>query len=94
MAAPRYIRNRSQASASCWWVTLPNGRRVPEHVVTPNEGGWFDVLSSRSGETYRVSTDGECSRTDGTKCPGFATRHTCSHLEAVLAHARKVLGKE
>lgn len=58
------------------------------HQVEPNEGGWFDVTSGRSGELYRVyAVDGSCT------CPAGERRLPCSHVVAVRAFAERVLAE-
>jgi hypothetical protein len=58
-------------------------------MVLPNEGGWFDVKSGHPGPErwYKVDTDGNCT------CDAFADWQKCSHLEAVLEYARRVMGE-
>jgi len=55
------------------------------HKVEPNEGGWFDVTSARSGETYRVYTDGRCT------CDAGKHDQPCTHVVAVREFAEAVL---
>lgn len=89
----RHITRRADSQPSTYWMQQADGTRVPEHVVTPDERGWFNVLSNHSGLMYRVDTDGQCRRASGEACPRFNNAGTCSHLAAVLEHARRVLGR-
>lgn len=73
----RYARSRREVSELCF--RGPGNR--PEHTITPNAGGWFDVLSGRSGEVHRVSTEGKCT------CTGYGYYGRCSHVKAVLEYA-------
>lgn len=74
----KVVTRRADVSPHCY--ALPHN-----HMVSPNEGGWFDVKSGHSGKQYRVDTDGNCD------CPAYAEWHHCSHQEAVLKYARRVL---
>ena len=68
-----------------------------QHMVEPNPGGWFDVLSSHSGNHYRVIPVAQGSAAAGgaaCTCEWFfrsgGLRGACSHVKAVVAYAAKL----
>jgi len=85
VSAPKYVTRRADVSPTCFWVDLADGTRVPEHRIEPDARGFFVVTSARSGEVYRVTTEGVC------PCRRFEMEQRCSHLDAVVAFAARVL---
>jgi uncharacterized Zn finger protein len=59
-----------------------------KHTVTPNPGGWLDVLSGRSGNTYRVRPLGGSAAS--CTCPAGEKRQPCSHVAAAFEWAASV----